>query len=246
MLRGEAATRRVIGGRMAAAAELRDLTLPRMQAELDLAAAHTAARFEAQGLRLFTDGAGTVPDVTLPYAGGPVLGFAAAIGVNPAVAADPTLVRDGTHAVVAVPGGATAFAPNPPGGPAGFAVLLDRVLDFSFGANVAPGSTHPGIPTAALGPDGTLVSTLSGLASLEAYGGALVAAQSGARAEAEAARERAGTLGELLGGRMQQRSGVDVDREVAAMVELQNAYTINARVIATVQAMWDALFASVR
>jgi flagellar hook-associated protein 1 FlgK len=45
---------------------------------------------------------------------------------------------------------------------------------------------------------------------------------------------------------MQQRSGVDVDREVAAMVELQNAYTINARVIATVQAMWDALFGSVR
>ncbi|PWS38256.1 hypothetical protein DFH01_02880 [Falsiroseomonas bella] len=246
MLRGEDVTRRVIGGRMAAAAELRDLTLPRMQAELDLAAAHTAARFEAQGLRLFTDGAGTVPDVTLPYAGGPVLGFAAAIGVNPAVAADPALVRNGTHAVVAVPGGATAFAPNPPGGPAGFAVLLDRVLDFTFGANVAAGSAHPGIPTAALGPDGSLVSTLSGLASLEAYGGALVATQSGARAEAEAARERAGAMGELLGTRMQQRSGVDVDREVAAMVELQNAYTINARVIATVQAMWDALLGSVR
>jgi flagellar hook-associated protein 1 FlgK len=166
--------------------------------------------------------------------------------VNPAVAADPALVRNGTHAVVAVPGGATAFAPNPPGGPAGFAVLLDRVLDFTFGASVAPASAHPAIPTAALGPDGSLVSTLSGLASLEAYGGALVAAQSGARAEAEAARERAGAMGELLGARMQQRSGVDVDREVAAMVELQNAYTINARVIATVQAMWDALLGSVR
>jgi flagellar basal body rod protein FlgG len=46
--------------------------------------------------------------------------------------------------------------------------------------------------------------------------------------------------------RSQARSGVDVDREVAAMVELQNAYTVNARVVATIQAMWDALFGAVR
>jgi flagellar hook-associated protein FlgK len=30
------------------------------------------------------------------------------------------------------------------------------------------------------------------------------------------------------------------------MVELQNAYTVNARVVATIQAMWDALFGAVR
>ena len=45
---------------------------------------------------------------------------------------------------------------------------------------------------------------------------------------------------------MEARSGVDVDREVASMVELQNAYAVNARVVATVQAMWDALFGAVR
>lgn len=246
VLSGRDVTRRLVGGRMAAAAELRDLTLPRMQAELDLSAAHTAARFEAQGLRLLTDGAGAVPDVTLPYAGSAMLGFAGTIRVNPAVAADPSLVRDGTHIVIAVPGGATAFTPNPPGGPPGFATLLDRLLDFTFGATVAPGSAHPAIPAAGLGPDGTLVSTLSGLATLEAHGGALVATQSAARAAAEDGRGRALALGELLGTRMQDRSGVDVDREVAAMVELQNAYTINARVISTLQAMWDALFGAVR
>ncbi|WP_270936532.1 FlgK family flagellar hook-associated protein, partial [Falsiroseomonas oryzae] len=246
MLGGQDVTRRIMGGRMAAAAELRDLTLPRMAAELDLSAAHTAARFEAQGLRLFTDGAGAVPDVTLPYAGSAQLGFAAAIGVNAAVAANPALVRDGTHVVVAVPGGPTAFAPNPPGGPAGFATLLDRLLDFTFGADVAAGAPQPAIPAAGLGPDGTLVSGLSGLLTLEAHGAALVTEQAAARAGAEASGERAGALRELLGARMQQRSGVDVDREVAAMVELQNAYTVNARVVATVQAMWDALFGAVR
>jgi flagellar hook-associated protein 1 FlgK len=246
MLGGRDVTRQVLGGRMAAAAELRDLTLPRMQAELDLSAAHTAARFQAQGLRLFTDAAGAVPNVALPYATGGALGFAGVIRVNAAVAADPALVRDGTHAVAAAPGGPTAFTPNPAGGPAGFATLLDRVLDFTFGAEQAAGAPQPPIASAGLGPDGTLVSALSGLPTLEAHGGALVAAQAGARATAEDARDRAGALRELLGERLQQRSGVDVDREVAAMVELQNAYTVNARVIATLQSMWDALFASVR
>ncbi len=246
MLGGQDVTQRVLGGRMAAAAELRDVTLPRMAAELDLSAAHTAARFEAQGLRLFTDDAGAVPDVTQPYTAGGALGFAAAIKVNPAVAADPRLVRDGTHAVVATPGGPTAFTPNPPAGPAGFAMLLDRLLDFTFGAEVAAGSPQPAVQTGGLGPDGTLVSTLSGQLTLEAYGGALVGTQAAARGAAEEARDRAASLGELLGARMQQRSGVDVDREVAAMVELQNAYTVNARVVSTVQAMWDALFGAVR
>jgi len=246
MLGGQDVTRRVLGGRMAAAAELRDVTLPRMAAELDLSAAQTAARFEAQGLRLFTDGAGAVPDPAQPYTVGGALGFAAAMRVNPAVAADPALVRDGTHAVAGAPGGASAFAPNPPGGPAGFATLLDRLLDFTFGREVAAGVPHAAVATGGLGPDGTLVSRLSGLVTLEGHAGALVAAQANERGAAEAARDRASGLGQLLGARVQARSGVDVDREVAAMVELQNAYTVNARVVATVQSMWDALFSAVR
>jgi flagellar hook-associated protein 1 FlgK len=246
MLGGQDVTRQLMGGRFAAAAELRDVTLPRMAAELDLSAAHAAARFEAQGLRLFTDATGAVPDITQPYATSAQLGFAGVVRVNPAVVADPALVRDGTHAVVAVPGGPTAFAPNPPAGPAGFATLLDRLLDFTFGAEVSTGNAQPAIPTGGLGPDGTLVSTLAGLSTLEAHGSALVATQTAARAAAEAARDRAGALGGLLAERMQARSGVDVDREVAAMVALQNAYSVNARVISTVQAMWEALFGAVR
>jgi len=246
MLGGQDVTQRVLGGRMAAAVELRDTTLPRMAAELDLSAAHVAARFEAQGLRLFSDDAGSVPDVTQPYTAGGALGFAAAIRVNPTVAADPALVRDGTHAVVAMPGGATGFTPNPAGGPAGFATLLDRLLDFTFGAEVATGSSQPAIQSAGLGPNGTLVSSLSGQRTLESHAGALVGAQAAERSIAEAARDRAASLGEMLDARMQQRSGVDVDREVAAMVQLQNAYAVNARVVSTVQAMWDALFGAVR
>jgi flagellar hook-associated protein 1 FlgK len=246
MLGGQDVTRRLAGGRLAAAAALRDTTLPRMQAELDLTAAHLAQRFAAQGLTLFTDGAGTVPDVSVAYAGSAQLGFAGALRVNPAVAADPALLRDGTDAVAGLPGGPTAFTPNPPGGPAGFDTMVARVLDYVFGLTQAPGVAQPVIGSTALGPDGTLTSPLSGLVTLEDHAAALVAEQSAARAQAGDARGRAESLGEVLAGRLAERSGVDVDKEVAGMVELQTAYGVNARVIATVQAMWDALFGAVR
>jgi len=246
MLEGIDVTRRLAGGRLGAAAELRDATLPRMQAEADVAASQLAYRMEAQGLRLFTDDAGTVPDVTQPYAGSAMVGFAGAIRVNPDVVADPSLVRDGTHAVAAAPGGPTAFTPNTATGPAGFSTLLDRLLDFSFGAELAAGVAQPGFATGGLGPDGTLSSPLSGLRTLEEYGSALVAEQAGTRAAATATKERAEGLRDVLGSRLQERSGVDVDKEVAAMVQLQTAYGVNARVISTIQAMWDALFGAVR
>jgi len=231
---------------MAAAAELRDVTLPRMQAEIDLAAAHVAQRFQAQGLTLFTDGAGTVPDITLPYPGSAQIGFAGVISVNATVIGDATLLRDGTNTIIGLPGGPTAFTPNPPGGPGGFATLLDRVLDHVFGATQAPGLAHASIAATGLGPDGSLNTPLSGITALEDYAAGLVARQSGERAEATDRRGRAAQLGEVLSGRIAERSGVDVDKEVAAMVQLQSAYGVNARVIATVQAMWDALFSAVR
>jgi flagellar hook-associated protein 1 FlgK len=225
---------------------MRDATLPRLQAEADVAASQLAARLDAQGLRLFTDGAGAVPDVSQPYAGSAMLGFAGAIRVNPDVVADPALVRDGTHSVTGVPGGPTSFVPNPTTGAAGFATLVDRILDFSFGAEQAAGAPHQGFATTGLGPDGTLASPLNGLRTLEDYGAALVAEQAGIRAAATASRDRAEGLQEVLGARIAERSGVDVDKEVAAMVQLQTAYGVNARVISTIQAMWDALFGAVR
>jgi flagellar hook-associated protein 1 FlgK len=242
-LDGVDVTGQLAGGRLAALLELRDATLPRFQAELDLAAAQTAARFEAQGLRLFTDAAGAVPDISLP---GDVVGFAGAIRVNAGVQAEARLVRDGTHVVAGDPAGATAFTPNPADGPAGFSTLMDRVLGFTFGAEVAAGVAQPGFPASGLGPDGTLESMLPPTATLEAYASQLTAAQTGERAAASRTRAQAETLGTSLQARIAEQSGVDVEREMAAMVELQNAYAANARVLSTVQQMWDALYGAVR
>ncbi len=234
------------GGRLAEYVALRDTTLPRYQAEADLAAAHLAVRFDAVGLALFTDATGAVPDVTLPYAGGAMVGFAGTIRVNAAVEAAPALLRDGTHAVAGSPAGPSAFTPNPPGGPASFAALIDRVLAWTFGPEAQPGVAWGAIPAGGLGPDGTLASPFGAPPTLEGYAGLLTASQT---ADAAAARSAAGSAASMVDGlaaRFAQRSGVDVDAEMSAMVTLQNAYAANARVMSTVQAMWDSLLGAVR
>lgn len=239
-------TDRLSGGRLAEQAALRDRTLPRFQAELDVAAANVAARLEVQGLRLFTRADGTVPDPAQDYVAGRTLGFANTFRINPTVAADPSLLRDGTHDVAAGERGATAFARNPGGGPAGFVALIDRVIHHAFGREVAAGTPQPAFATAGLGPDGSLTSSLPPDRTLTGFARELTAAQTAERASATGARAAAAELRDGLQARFAERSGVDTDAEMAAIVQFQNSYAANARVIGSVQAMWDALLAAVR
>ena len=246
-LNGIDVTGQIGGGRLGEFVALRDSTLPRHQAEADVLAATVSRRLYVQGLRLFTDAGGAVPpDPAGAYAGGPQVGLAGRLRLDAAVAANPALLRDGTHALTGAPGAHTAFAPNPAGGPAGFTMLLDRVLDFGFGAEAAAGAPWPAIRTAGLGPDGTLASPFAAPAGLEGYAARIAAAQTGDRAAATEARSQAEALRGVLQDRFGRRSGVDPDAEMAAMVQLQNAYAANARVLGTVQAMWDSLLSAVR
>ncbi|WP_338663420.1 flagellar basal body rod C-terminal domain-containing protein [Pararoseomonas sp. SCSIO 73927] len=239
-------TARLGGGTLAAHAALRDTELPLAQAELDVSAATLAARFDAQGLALFTGDAGAVPDPSAAYATGGWIGFAGTIRVNPAVTASPDRLRDGTHAVAAGAGGATAFTPNPASGPAAFTTLIDRVLNNTFGTQVSNGVPQPGFATTGLGPGGNLASSLRSNRSLGGYASSLVSAQTAARAEAEEAAEGSGDLLAALESRFSAESGVDMDKELAAMIALQTAYSANARLVSTVQTMYDTLFQAVR
>ncbi|MDB5318051.1 MAG: hypothetical protein JWO24_3895 [Rhodospirillales bacterium] len=245
-LYGNDITARVTGGRLAAFIVLRDDTLPRYAAELDVAAATIAARFDAQGLTLFTGGDGTVPDPTQSYAGSPLQGFAAAFRLNSAIADTPRLLRDGSQAISGSPLGAADFTPNPADGPAGFTALLDRVLDNTFGNEAQAGVVWVPIGTTGLGPDGSLASPFLAAGSIGDYAAQVSASQTGERAKATVARDDAATLADALANRFAERSGVDVDHELSLMVTLQNAYAANARVMSTVQAMWDALMQAVR
>jgi flagellar hook-associated protein 1 FlgK len=104
-----------IGGEMGANLKLRDTTIPAMQSGLDGLAQSLASSFSGQGLTLFTDGGGAVP-----AAGAAATGFATTIQVSSAVAATPSMTRDGTT----------------PSGAAGDTTLIDKVLDNVF----APGA----------------------------------------------------------------------------------------------------------
>lgn len=245
-LYGVDVTTQIQGGRLGEYVTLRDTTLPRYQAELDLSAATIASRFEQQGLRLFTDGSGAVPDPTQPYPSSGLIGFAGNMIVNPAVQTSPSLLRDGTHAVTGSATGASAFTPNGAGGPSGFSTLLSRVVDFSFGAQAQNGVGWPPIATNGLGPDGTLSSPFIAPATIEGYAANVTATQTGDRAAATTAVEDAKLVNEGLTTRFTERSSVDIDQEMANMVTLQNAYAANARVLSTVQAMWDALLQAAR
>lgn len=91
-----------LNGKLGGLIELRDEIMPRQQALLDELAHKLAFRFEAQGLRLFTDASGaipadTAPDPTIPT---PVeyVGFSTEIQVNQLIVDNNALIQQGTVA----------------------------------------------------------------------------------------------------------------------------------------------------
>ena len=129
-LGGADVTSQLRGGRIGANIALRDTTLPTDQAELDEFAQNLASRFNGAGLTLFTDPAGNVPGPRSAAASGAdqgYVGFAGTIQVNPLVQAKPSLVRDGD---------CRRCRRNR--SPA-YTGIIQGVLNYTFGANQAPG-----------------------------------------------------------------------------------------------------------
>jgi flagellar hook-associated protein 1 FlgK len=241
-LNGVDVTTQLRGGKLGEFLTLRDQTLPRYLAEFDIAATELADRFRAEGLKLFSDKMGNVPDPNLPYGGSAQIGFANRIQVNPAVSAEVRLLRDGTETITGPP----SFTPNPVGGPAGFTTLIDRLLTSSFGEKNSSGISWGGFATSGLGPDGSLSSPFGSPRTIEDYTSLVTASQTGDSAAAGRTLETAKQFSQDLEARFARESRVDVDSEMASLITLQNAYAANARVLSTAQSMWDALFGSVR
>ena len=239
-------TTRVQGGHLGAAIALRDTTLPSFQAELDEFSFTLATRFDAQGLTLFTDPTGAVPSGGGTPIQSTYVGFSAAIQVNPAVAANAALVRDGTHDVVGSIAGASAFTANPSGGPAGFNTMIDRAMKFAFGRDARQGVPQPTGATALLGPSGTLSAPYAMPATLADHAAVLVEAQSGVSAAASGQLTTEQAVQATLTKSLAVSSGVNMDTEMAHMIQLQNAYGASARIISTVQALFSQLLQSMR
>jgi flagellar hook-associated protein 1 FlgK len=120
-------TTRGIGSKIGALVELRDTILPQQQAQLDEMAHKLSLRFEAQGLRLFTDANGQIPADTAPVPNPPgpltpvtYVGYSSVIQVNEAIIGDNRLIQQGTEATdMPVLNGSNE--------------VIRRVLQFTFG-----------------------------------------------------------------------------------------------------------------
>jgi flagellar hook-associated protein 1 FlgK len=220
---------------------LRDQTLPTEQAELDEFSETLSTRFSAQGLTLFTDPTGHVTPPAGPPTQANYIGYAGTIMVNPTIAANPSLVRDGTDTIAGSPTGASAFTPNPPGGPSGFTTTITRILSYALGSVNQDGVAQPAPATTGLGVSGTLAAPYAPQPDLASQATALVGAQAADAAQAQASLTDAQTLQTALQKTLSAGSGVSIDTEMSTMIALQNAYGANAKVITAMQSMFTAL-----
>ena len=245
LLSGTAATAQVTKGSIGARLALRDTELPARQAALDEFAKTLSTRLDNQGLRLFTDPAGNPPATGGSPAQAGYIGFSSDITVNPTVTATPSLVRDGTQGVVAGTGGASAFTPNPAGGPAGDTTLIDRVLQYGFGAQAQSGTAQPAPATAGLGQAGTITLPYTPGSTLQTFATNLAADQAQAAGTAQDALATGQSVQSTLQTKLASETGVSIDTELSNMVVLQNAYGANAKIVTAAQSMWTALLQAV-
>jgi flagellar hook-associated protein 1 FlgK len=171
----------------------------------------TAPQDGSLGLNLFVD-TGNVPYTGSLDGLGQQLGFAGRISVSGAVIANNALlVQDTTTTPIGD---------------------VDRV---NFLYNQLTNATYADAPVAISGLGGSLTGTVGQLISqtMTYQGNQAAAADSANSSHADAMT--------ALNSRMNSEYGVDVNGEMARLVQLQAAYAANARVVSAVQAMLNAL-----
>lgn len=141
--------------------------------------------------------------------------------INPDVAITPSLVRDGT------PTNAN------PSGVAGYTGVISAVLNSTFAAQTTP---NPASGAAPWDSQATLTDMASGMAAQ--------VAQDSSNASSNYSTEQ--DVQTSLTSKFSATSGVSIDAEMSSMVQLQNAYSANARLISAVQSMWTQLLNAVQ
>ena len=115
------------------------------------------------------------------------------------------------------------------------------MLDYALGAQAQSGVAQPAGATTGLGPDGTLNAPYAAPTTLANNATALISAQAGVSAAATSQLSNETTGQTTLNNNMSAVSGVNMDTEMSYMIQLENAYGANARIISTVQAMFTQL-----
>lgn len=173
-------------------------------------------------------------DTVLPGLQSGVDGFARALATGFA-ARGLTLFTDSTGAV---PGSGSGFAQTIQVNPA-VTAAPNLVRDGTGGAAGGTGNTAviaDVLGSVLAGGSGTVSGQASDLVSSHAS----LAASAGAQVTADTAVQTS------LQAKLDAGTGVSVDKELAQLVQLQNSYGANAKVIAAVQSAWTDLLQSVQ
>ncbi len=142
-------------------------------------------------------------------------GYANRITINQAVKDEPWRTRDGTVVPTENPNQGDVTIPL-------------TIIDMFEGLQTFPGTTGLGTSF-----------------TLEGYASAFVAFQGTQRANTSDFLENKSALTASLQARLSNDSGVNVDRELALMIELQNSYAASAKMIQAVKEMFDELLRAV-
>ena len=250
LLGGDDITDEIIGGRIGGYVQLRDVTIPQFQAQLDEFAYRLTTTFDdptptatspRPGLRLFVNSAvnGTIPDGSQSTAGR--VGFSKTITVPDELRTNPTYVQRGWSNE-----GATAApaAPTTPAPPVGSNALITTLLTNVFDLNTIT------FATTGLGQGGAgganVPTSLQPQASFAQYTREIVAYQSNERANLTTLLKGETTYRDSLTNKISDQSGVNLDQEVSLLIQLQQTYGANARVITATNRMFEDLLGIIR
>ncbi|MDX2266245.1 MAG: flagellar hook-associated protein FlgK [Hyphomicrobiales bacterium] len=222
------------GGAIAGHVELRDALAPVYQSQLDEMARGLIALFRESDVSatpsqpdaagLFTYGGAPA----IPTAGAASLGLAADIRVadraDPARGGDPSRIRDGG---VSNPGD-PAFVANPSGA-AGYSTRLLALID----GFEAPAAFDP-------------AAQLGDTASLLEFAASSVGWFEGQRQTAEGNLEFVSAQAQRVGEAHANAVGVNLDDELARLLEIERAYQASAKLLSSIDSMYGALFQAIR
>lgn len=211
-------------GRLAADLKVRDTLAPVVQTQLDEIARGLVSLFAESGdgslepaAGLFVNGGST----SVPPDGVVEPGLAARLRINAAATGNPMLVRDGGFA-------GAGYVENPDGSSV-FQLRLAR-LQAAFDTGRA------------FSPDAGLDVSVSIKAFTGQAAGSVERSRQRASAQAESAAARQARADEAL----LRVTGVSIDEEMAAILDLEKSYQASAKVMAAVDAMLAALLEAVR
>ena len=217
-------------GALAAMVQMRDEVSLQVQSQLDEIARGLITTFAETDQ---SGGGGPALAGLFTYAGGPALpaagtvstGIAMTLGVNglfdPDVGGDPQLLRDGGA-------NGAAYVSNTTGG-SGYA---DRLIGY------VEAMSDP-LPT-------DINAGIAGTYSVAGYAEASLGWLESLRSNANASAESKLALFDRLTQAHHSSTGVNIDEEMAILIDLEQSYEASARILAAVGEMLDQLLAAVR